>query len=192
MASPKPIVVTPDMEVRFWERVDRRADSECWNWTGSVGTGGYGRFFNRCDRSAIRAHRLSMAIAGRLVQDGEMVVDHICRNRLCVNPAHLRMVSSAVNVLVGTGMTAANAQKTVCKLGHPLSGDNLVISRGARQCLTCRRMRNKAYKASRRPPRKTPEEIAAINAQVWEKRRAKYGPSGLKAFAPRALKQGYE
>lgn len=149
MAKPIPIVVTPEMEAVFWQRVDRREPHECWEWIGGNNSKGYGRFFTR-DRRGIAAHRVSMAIAGQLRQDDNLVVDHICRNRKCVNPGHLRMLSPSENVLIGIGVTAQNARKRACKLGHPLEGENLAYSQGTRQCRACR---NRRQNESRRKQR---------------------------------------
>jgi hypothetical protein len=69
-----------------------------------------------------------------------MVVDHMCENPGCVNPAHLRVTDNRTNVMIGRGACANHARKTHCIRGHRLSGDNLIIhKRGFRQCKVCLR-----------------------------------------------------
>lgn len=68
-----------------------------------------------------------------------LVIDHLCRNRGCVNPDHLEAVTQRENILRGEGLAAANARKTHCPKGHPYSGENLYVvpSSGRRQCRIC-------------------------------------------------------
>ena len=74
---------------RFWKQVDKRGPDECWNWLGYTkgAKREYGGFFlKRKNRSA---HRVSCVIHGIRLQEGR-VVDHLCNNKRCVNPAHLK------------------------------------------------------------------------------------------------------
>lgn len=84
---------TSDTEVRFWSRLER-TDNGCWNWTGTVARTGYG-FFS-IGRNSYLVHRLAYEFAVGPIPAG-MMVDHTCRNRRCVNPAHLRAVSNKQN-----------------------------------------------------------------------------------------------
>jgi hypothetical protein len=105
----------------------------CEPWTGSVDSEGYGRTRGR------RAHRVVYEREVGQIPEG-FTIDHLCRNRRCVNPAHMEPVPNGVNVLRGYGPPAQNARKTHCAHGHPLTGANLYIHpRGARVCRTCRR-----------------------------------------------------
>ena len=71
-----------------------------------------------------------------------MTLDHICRNRLCVNPAHLEIVSVKENVLRGVGISAENSRKTHCIDGHEFNEENtLVLKDGSRVCRACARER---------------------------------------------------
>jgi len=114
-------------EERFWEKV-RKSDG-CWEWLAYKNSDGYGTF--RVDGRMVLAHRWAYEhLVGPIPP--ELECDHRCRNRACVNPAHLQLVSHKENVLRGVGPAAQHARKTVCKNGHPL------IATGARRrCLTC-------------------------------------------------------
>ena len=120
----------------------------CWIWLGKRGWGGYGQIcINRITRPI---HRVFYEERHGPIPDG-LVTDHLCRNILCVNPAHLEIVTSKENTLRGIGPTAINARKTHCKRGHPLSGDNLFPSRkGWRICKTCQQASNRKAKAKQK------------------------------------------
>jgi hypothetical protein len=81
-------------EQRFWEKVDRRADDECWNWTGAKSDVGYGQI--RISGKIVGAHRFSWEqFSGQAL--GALMIDHRCHNRACVNPAHLRVATHKQN-----------------------------------------------------------------------------------------------
>ncbi|MFD7016051.1 HNH endonuclease signature motif containing protein [Streptomyces sp. NPDC059928] len=68
-------------------------------------------------------------------------LDHLCRVRRCVNPAHLEAVTCAENLRRGTSFAAVNSAKTECVHGHPFDEENTYFSRRQRDCRTCRRLR---------------------------------------------------
>ena len=72
---------------RFWTRVDKT--DTCWNWSGNTNNKGYGRFVVKGKR--ILAHRYSWVLHRPGMFPEGKVVYHICKNTLCVNPAHLRL-----------------------------------------------------------------------------------------------------
>jgi len=126
---------TPDDVERFWVKVDRSGPDGCWVWTAARVTG-YGRF--RLAGKQVGAHRLAYELLVGPIPDG-LTIDHLCRNRACVNPSHLEPVTGRVNTLRGFAPPARNATKTHCLAGHPFEGDNLrFTSRVERICRTCR------------------------------------------------------
>lgn len=86
----------PPFEQRFWKYVDKLGPDDCWVWTGHKNFDGYGHTWN--EGHMLRAHRAAWMLAGREAPKWPMVLDHICRNRACVNVAHLRVVHHHVNV----------------------------------------------------------------------------------------------
>jgi hypothetical protein len=80
-------------EDRFWAKVTKT--ETCWNWTGGTDSSGYGVTWR--DRRFVGAHRASYELRNKAIADG-LVVDHICHNRACVNPDHLRLATSKQNM----------------------------------------------------------------------------------------------
>ncbi len=155
------------LPVRLASRIEPDLHSGCWNWVGAINRGdGYGRICSRYDRQKHEtAHRVVYETAVGAIPDG-LDLDHLCRNRRCVNPAHLEPVTRQVNILRGETVTAANAKKTHCLHGHPLSGDNLRIKpNGRRECRTCARKRSSEYQ-------KRPEYLARLRDRHAAKKAA--------------------
>jgi hypothetical protein len=146
--APEPFIT------RFWAKVvEGETPDDCWGWAGSVTDQGYARFKTKCPDGRWRyllAHRFSWEYAHATPVPDGLQLDHLCRNRICINPRHLEPVTNRTNVLRGSGHTAANTRKTRCHRGHPLSGANLSIkANGARRCLTCHREGNYRLAAGR-------------------------------------------
>ncbi len=123
------------LTTRFWEKVSRDPDG-CWRWSGTITTKGYGVFW--LDGRNRRAHRVAYeAMVGEIPQ--ELQLDHLCRVRSCVNPAHLEPVTARENTKRGN--TGENHRsKTACPAGHAYDSTNTHINtRGARVCKTCNR-----------------------------------------------------
>lgn len=83
------------IEERFWAKVDKSEENRCWVWTGYLNKGGYGSF--RSSKASMElAHRYSYKLANNEIPQG-MFIDHICHNRACVNPEHLRTATRGQN-----------------------------------------------------------------------------------------------
>lgn len=111
----------------------------CWLWTGDANNVGYGKV--RRNGKAHRAHRYAYEQLVGPIPEG-LTLDHLCRVRLCVNPAHLEPVTLRENVMRGTSVTAINAKKTHCPRGHEYDR----IYAGHRKCQTCDTIRLRNYR----------------------------------------------
>lgn len=139
-------------EELFWARVAK--SDTCWLWTGRLNKDGYGLYTVACangTRSGALAHRLSYRLMVGPIADG-LTLDHLCRVRRCVNPAHLEPVSLRVNIRRGESPSGKNFRRTRCIRGHPFDDKNTrrwVMPSGKvmRTCRICDCARQRAYKA---------------------------------------------
>lgn len=83
------------MEERFWEKVDRKSDSECWEWTATRSGRGYGRFY--IGKTPMQASRVAYKIANGDF-DQSLHVCHKCDNPPCCNPSHLFLGTASENI----------------------------------------------------------------------------------------------
>lgn len=138
----KPVFI-PDRE-NFESRLIPEPNTGCWIWLNRLFPTGYGQLCKKIDRKqyAYRAHRVAWELYKGPIPTG-LVVDHICRNRWCVNPNHMELVTQRENTIRGEGFPAQRHKQTHCINGHLLSGENVYWYRGYRQCIPCSRARDK-------------------------------------------------
>lgn len=119
----------------------------CWLWLLALSRDGYGKFYVGGEgETRITAQRASyMAFKGNIPSGYQ--IDHLCRVRCCVNPAHLEAVTPQINVLRGTSPIAQQAAQTHCSRGHELTGDNLYVFEGDghRRCKTCTALKSREH-----------------------------------------------
>lgn len=136
--------IPENRRARFMARVEISSNN-CWNWCGPLNKGGYG--LSSIDGKRTLAHRAFWLFDQGPIPDG-MDLDHLCRNRNCINPAHMEIVTRSVNLRRGF-------EARGCKNGHPFNGDDFSIvnrSDGSteRRCKICHRARNKKEKRKKK------------------------------------------
>lgn len=123
---------------RFIKKVNMGAN--CWTWVAAIANTGYGVMND--GTHVVGAHRLSILFSGIDIPQG-MHVDHLCRNRPCVRPSHLEVVTPRENTMRSNCPSSRNSKKTVCSEGHSFDDRNTYIRKsGARQCRICSQNRN--------------------------------------------------
>jgi len=144
LKSGSPLGTTrPTAEARFFAKV--RQVGDCWLWTASQDQSGYGLFSGRPGGASIRSHIWAYEhLIGERPPGLEL--DHLCRNRACVNPYHLDPVPGYINWLRGEAPSRINRAKSQCKRGHEFTEQNTYIQRnGSRRCETCMADHRRAY-----------------------------------------------
>lgn len=132
------------VEQRFWRKVS--LGDGCWEWLASITADGYGQF-NKQHAKPVPAHRYCYELLVEPVP-AHLQMDHLCRNRSCVNPDHLEPVPGWVNNMRSNSVTARNARKTHCRHGHEFSLENTYLRpAGGRTCITCRELNKQRYRA---------------------------------------------
>ena len=121
---------------RVLARVNR--SDACWSWTGHHNADGY--TVVGIAGKLLKAHRVIYELLVGPIPDG-MTIDHLCRNRGCVNPAHLEPVTRRENIVRGDTLPGRNLRKTHCPQGHPYDEENTEWYRGYRYCRACRKLR---------------------------------------------------
>lgn len=140
----------------------RVTSTGCWEWTAAK-RNGYGTIHTGSVKDGTK--RMSMAhrvmyeqTTGVEIPDG-LEIDHLCMNKVCVNPDHLEAVTPRVNKLRADGFAGLNARKTLCVRGHLFDEENTRIEyRGRRRCRTCDEITRRARRAIARAATLTPKE----------------------------------
>lgn len=135
----------------FWLKVDVRGANDCWLWTASVDTSGYGWGISVNRSRRITAHRYSWMLKNGPIPRG-MIICHKCNTPRCVNPKHLYAGTHKDNMrdLLSSG-NHFFAKQTHCKYGHEFTPENLEPNaRNIRQCRECRRRRCREQRARKR------------------------------------------
>lgn len=161
--SGREIVLEHQTIKRILSNVPIGPADKCWEWTGPRHRGSYGRINLRHNGRtySTNAHRIVyMLLVADVPQD--MVVDHLCRNHICVNPWHHEVVTMPENSRRG-------GTKTHCKRGHAFTEESTrTDAAGHRQCRVCYeevgRARNRAYYHANK-------EAHKASAELWWKRR---------------------
>lgn len=124
---------------RFWSSITDTGD--CWIWTGAQDGRGYGSFamWVRPGKvSLLKAYRFAYELVRAVEIPEGMQLDHLCRNRICVNPAHLQVVTQQENIRRGE-----KPNRTHCVNGHPYDDKNTARYAHGRTCRACYQQRNR-------------------------------------------------
>ena len=127
----------PSAQVRLQQGSVLDPKTGCLVWKRATNRGGYG-VIRLGNRSWI-AHRAAYHLSVGEIPPG-LVLDHLCRNTLCVNPDHLEPVTGRENI------ARAHAAKTHCKRGHAFDSENTYLWKGNRHCRKCNALRSKFFK----------------------------------------------
>ena len=124
-----------------------RGPEDCWPWEHGK-SDGYGMVWDPKQKQNVLVHRLMYEANQCKIPEGKQI-DHLCRNRACINPSHMEPVTIGENVLRGEGPTARNAQATHCLSGHAFDDANTYIRKDGtgRACRICVKL---AVRESRR------------------------------------------
>lgn len=161
---------------RIWEQINKKGpmptrrdlQEPCWSWGGKPSSNGYGRITVKIPpggRLALYAHRVTYEMVVGPIPDGTEL-DHLCRNRMCVNPAHLEPVTHAENLRRGSGR--GGTLRTACPQGHRYDKFSLFTSDGHRYCGECNRLRVNAHRRAAYVPRPPAAHCAHGHAYTEE------------------------
>ena len=133
----------------YLERIDalytKPSENECWVWTGYLKPDGYGQAHAGSvngKKKTMGTHRAMYELyVGQIPLD--LTIDHLCRNRACGNPKHLRILTISENC-----SDNGHVRPTHCKRGHEFTVENTGYqkSKGGghkRFCRACQRERHR-------------------------------------------------
>lgn len=111
------------MMARISHKIDYEGPDGCWVYSGFILRNGYGQVYDGTRRNAFAHRAVFEAVVGPI--PAGLQLDHLCRNRACVNPEHLEPVTAYENLLRADSVMTRNMARTHCRFGHPLSGSNI-------------------------------------------------------------------
>ena len=133
--EPTPLLYLERIDARY----DKPSENECWVWTGYLKPDGYGHAYAgkvNDKKKQISTHRAMYELyVGQIPLN--LTIDHLCRNRACGNPKHLRILTLSEN-----SRDNGQARRTHCPQGHEYTDENTYYNKQAngrlfRQCRTC-------------------------------------------------------
>jgi HNH endonuclease len=137
---------TPEAKAKLYKRFDAKVETTpyCWEWTGAKTDRRYGSI--GVEGKTCYAHRISYEREFGPIPDG-FDIDHLCRNRACVNPHHLEAVPRKENLRRGSRV----ALKTHSAQGHPWAEEHIYVRPGSgkKMCRTCNIERRRARPRTR-------------------------------------------
>lgn len=118
--------------------------NDCIESKKGITTNGYSRI--TINGKQIQAHRWVWELLNGPIDEG-MVIDHMCSNRKCILPSHLRVISQQQNIMAGKHNID---NRSHCNQGHPFIKENIMIRKsGKRECAECNRIRARAKYAKK-------------------------------------------
>ena len=122
------------LKCRVMVSVEVDDETGCWKWVAGIFPNGYGQM--SVSGSGVGAHRVSYEAHKGRIPPG-LVLDHLCRNKRCVNPDHLEAVTNEINSRRGN-LGLEKRRQTHCARGHGFVGRNVIIrDNGTRKCREC-------------------------------------------------------